>query len=175
MLNHVYCIENDVGIRRYTNAYLVCELRNMAAWYSILFGTSMVLLLTCHTTMAFDITRRSRDKFTNPRCVSGACSNSSSPANCDGLNGAHCVTSRCFECQCNFNKPTFYQSNYWHGTCAKNEELLVSLSKCITQIMYKRKRQMNLDHLSEGQEVEVDKNICLEIHNIIGQLLFYVV
>ena len=34
---------------------------------------------------------------------------------------------------------------------------------------------MNLDRLSEGQEVEVDKNICLEIHNIIDQLLFHVV
>ena len=103
----------------------------MIAWHSILLYTSFVLVLKCDTTTAFNVTRGRTDKFTNPRCVSGACTKSSTSINCNGLNGANCVTPRCFECQCNSNNPTFYQNNYSDGTCVKNEKLLLSLSKCI--------------------------------------------
>ena len=142
----------------------------MTAWHRILLYTSFVLVIKCEITTAFNITRGRTDKFTNPRCVGGSCTS----INCDGLNGANCVTPRCFECQCNSNNPTFYQNKYSDGTCVKNEKLLLSLSKCMhfNNLSYDKHGKINLDQFSKGHEVQViDKNISIDIpYNAIDYL-----
>ena len=101
----------------------------MSRWLGILLYIIFFLVLV-GANMALNITRGSTDKFTNPRC------DSDTSINCDCLYGASCVTSKCFECQCDTNNPTFYQNGYSDGKCVKNEKFSVSLGKCIF-IIYK--------------------------------------
>ena len=79
--------------------------------------------------MDLNITRGITDKFTNPRCFAGLCTESSMSINCDGLNGAHCISQNCFECECDATNPTFYQNGYLDGKCVKNEKISVYLGK----------------------------------------------
>ena len=96
----------------------------MPRWLGIL---SIIFFLVSCANMDLNITRGITDKFTNPRCVGGLCTESAMSINCDGLNGADCISQNCFECECDGTRPTFYQSGYLDGKCVKNEKLSVSL------------------------------------------------
>ena len=76
-----------------------------------------IIVSLCQGNAVVNITRGHTDKFTSPS------------KNCDGFNGAHCVTSECFLCHCDATKPTFYQDGYSGSKCVKNDQLSISLGK----------------------------------------------